>query len=208
MRQDERTGSRGPLTAGRPIQHKWTPRVTHDDQQSDRPNGAGPYLRLDDAALLAQCEVDVYRASGPGGQKRNKTCSAVRLRHTPTGLMGNAVEDRSQHSNKRRAIRRLRETIALSVRTDIDPGSYEPSACLRSYLRAGGPLKVSTRNEDYPCVVAEVLDVLTACEIRVSDAASLLTLNTAHLVGFFEADPHLWKRVNELRRIAGEKPLR
>ena len=37
------------------------------------------YLDLDDAALFAQCEFDRFRASGPGGQKRNRTASAVRL---------------------------------------------------------------------------------------------------------------------------------
>src|SRR5947209_18351124 len=55
---------------------------------------------LTDAQLLARCEVDTYRASGPGGQKRNKTSSAVRLRHEDSGLSVIAEESRSQHENK------------------------------------------------------------------------------------------------------------
>ena len=55
------------------------------------------YLALDDARLLAQCQVHTYRASGPGGQKRNKTSSAVRLHHRPTGLIAKSTESRLQH---------------------------------------------------------------------------------------------------------------
>ena len=64
-----------------------------------------------DAQLLAQCEVDTYRASGPGGQKRNKTSSAVRLRHPPTGLIVIAEESRSQHENKAKCQQRLRRAL-------------------------------------------------------------------------------------------------
>ena len=62
------------------------------------------WTALTDAQLLAQCEVDTYRASGPGGQKRNKTSSAVRLRHPPSGLIVIAEESRSQHENKAKAL--------------------------------------------------------------------------------------------------------
>ena len=70
------------------------------------------YLLLSDDELLRQCDVDTYRASGPGGQKRNKTSSAVRLRHEPTGMSVTATESRSQHENKGRAVKRLRERLA------------------------------------------------------------------------------------------------
>ena len=74
------------------------------------------WIDLSDAQLLAQCEVDTYRASGPGGQKRNKTSSAVRLRHPPSGLLVIAEESRSQHENKARALRRLRKALYLKLR--------------------------------------------------------------------------------------------
>src|SRR6476659_7745021 len=78
---------------------------------------------LTEAQLLAQCEVDTYRASGPGGQKRNKTSSAVRLRHLPTGLIVIAEESRSQYENKAKALRRLWHALFLELREPlpVDP---------------------------------------------------------------------------------------
>src|SRR5262247_236559 len=78
------------------------------------------WTALTDSQLLEQCEVDTYRASGPGGQKRNKTSSAVRLRHLPSGLIVIAEESRSQHENKARALRRLRRAFFLKLR-DAEP---------------------------------------------------------------------------------------
>src|ERR1700733_7522514 len=77
------------------------------------------WATLTDEQLLAQCEVDAYRASGPGGQKRNKTSSAVRLRHPPSGLLVIAEESRSQHENKARALRRLRQALYLKLRESL-----------------------------------------------------------------------------------------
>lgn len=68
-------------------------------------------LQLDDDALLSSCEVDVFVGSGPGGQHRNKTESAVRLTHRDTGVVVTAAERRSQHENKLAAIVRLRERL-------------------------------------------------------------------------------------------------
>lgn len=81
---------------------------------------ASEYLSLSDHELLRQCRVDVYRASGPGGQHRNKTDSAVRITHEPTRTVAIANESRSQHSNKAQALRRLRQKIALNVVVVLD----------------------------------------------------------------------------------------
>ena len=74
-------------------------------------------LQLTDDALLAECEESFFVASGPGGQHRNKTASAVRLVHPPTGLTVTATERRSQAQNRGTALERLR--AALRVLTHV-----------------------------------------------------------------------------------------
>ena len=64
-----------------------------------------------DVELLGECEVDTFRASGPGGQHVNKTESAVRLTHRPSGVVVTCREDRSQHRNKTTCLRKLRERV-------------------------------------------------------------------------------------------------
>jgi protein subunit release factor B len=64
-----------------------------------------------DDDLLRECEVDTFRSSGPGGQHVNKTESAVRLTHRPTGVVVTCREARSQHQNKATCLRKLRERV-------------------------------------------------------------------------------------------------
>ena len=169
---------------------------------------AARYLALDDTGLLAQCRVDTYRASGPGGQKRNKTDSAVRLRHGPSGLSAVGVESRSQHENKARALRRLRKAIALSQRSAVDPQTYAPSKLLRSCISGAHRLCVGQKDYRYNHAVSEILDVLAGCDVQVSTTAELLGVSTANLVAFFAEDPALRDRVNRMRSTAGLKALR
>jgi protein subunit release factor B len=65
-----------------------------------------------DEELLRECEFETFRAGGPGGQHVNKTETAVRLRHLPTGIVITCREERSQHRNKMICLRRLREEVA------------------------------------------------------------------------------------------------
>ncbi len=160
------------------------------------------WITQDDGRLLSECEVDAYRASGPGGQKRNKTSSAVRLRHTPSGLVAGGEESRSQHENKARALRRLRLTIALDVRRPVD-STWQPPAVLAEHRRRSGRLEVSRRHADYPLIVAAVLDVLAACEGGLRDAAARLGLTTGQLSKFIVGDGKLLAAANRIRQGAG-----
>lgn len=62
--------------------------------------------------LLDECDVTTFRASGPGGQHRNRRESAVRLVHRSTGIMVVATERRSQHQNKAVALERMARKLA------------------------------------------------------------------------------------------------
>lgn len=61
-----------------------------------------------DEKLLAECDVQVFRSSGPGGQGVNTTDSAVRLKHRPTGIVVASQRERSQLRNKKDCLARLR----------------------------------------------------------------------------------------------------
>jgi len=64
-----------------------------------------------DDDLLRECEVETFRASGPGGQHVNKTESAVRLRHLPSGVVVTSQQERSQHRNKALCLQKLRDRV-------------------------------------------------------------------------------------------------
>jgi len=56
-------------------------------------------------------KVEFFRGSGPGGQHRNVTDSAVRIRHLPTGIVAQAAESRSQTRNREMAMKRLQDAL-------------------------------------------------------------------------------------------------
>ena len=143
------------------------------------------WLVADDKTLLNQCVFNEYQASGPGGQKRNRKYSGVRLKHVPSGIEVNAVESRSQNDNKRIALRKLRERIALEVRCDSTP--------------VVETLDISPRNSRYPMLLALLFDTLERCEFRVSDAAAALGVSTGRLTKLLARDPRAWTKLNSER---------
>jgi len=168
---------------------------------------------LTDQQLLAQCAVDTYRASGPGGQKRNKTSSAVRIRHPPSGLIVIAEESRSQHENRARALRRLRQAFYLKLRDELPPERLGPDGLIayEGYCAAiaqQSRLDLSRKDPRFWPAAGVVLDALQAVGARVSDAAAALGISTGNLIDFLRMEPKVWEQANQLRARFQQKPLR
>ena len=168
------------------------------------------YLLASDDALIAQSEVDRYRASGPGGQHRNKTESAVRLRHKLSGVSAIGEDSRSQSENKLHAVRRLRSAIALQVREPVFLDGYQPSPRLAAFVAAGtAPLGAKTKlTGEYWAAIGELLDLLVANNLEIGTSAQRLGITTGALSKLLLHDDAVGRVVNDLRRAKNMRPLR
>jgi hypothetical protein len=162
---------------------------------------------LTDGALLADCRWETFRGPGPGGQKRNKTSSAVRVTHAPTGLSAVATETRSQARNRANALERLRHRLAVELRRRVDLESFRPPDWLVTATSGGAPARLRRRPDDYLAAVGLVLDIVAAAAGSVSDAARHLGVRTANLVSFLQRDDDALAYVNRLRARAGLRAL-
>ena len=149
--------------------------------------------------LLTHCRVSHTRRSGPGGQHRNKVQTAVVVEHLPSGQRGEASERRSQLQNKQAAIQRLRVNLALSLRSEpLD----QPSTAWKSRL-SGGRIAVNPGHEDFPKLLAEVLDVLAADEYDIPPTAARLGVSSSQLIKFLRIERRALELVNESRNELG-----
>ena len=168
------------------------------------------HLLASDDALIGQCEVDRYRASGPGGQHRNKTESAVRLRHRLTGVSAIGEDSRSQAENKVHAVRRLRAAIALAVREPVALDPFAASPRLAALVAGGtAPLGAKTRlTGEYWAAIGELLDLLVAGDVEIGATAQRLGITTGAMSKLLLHDDAVARVVNDLRRARGMRPLR
>ncbi len=154
---------------------------------------AFPIQRLQD-----ESDIKRTRASGPGGQHRNKVETAIVITHRPTGVVGQASESRSQERNRQAAWQRLKLNLALAVRvqrTEISP--------LWLARRSGKRIEVNPEHPDFPALLAETLDQIHIHDYDVASAAQSLGVSTSQLVKLVKKVPAAWQAVNQERESLG-----
>ncbi len=157
------------------------------------------WLEEDDEHLLRECVQDFHKASGNGGQKVNKTSSAVRLVHVPSGVSVSESGSRSQMQNRSNALKKLRLRIAMTVRCEVDGDCpvadpfYIPSL---NNIRAYAP---------WLAVLVDYL-ALDAWDVRMT--AERYGVSPSRLVKIIFRDADLWQELNRKRTAAGLAPLK
>jgi hypothetical protein len=155
--------------------------------------------------LLKTCDVVRTRRSGPGGQHRNKVETAVVLTHRPTGIQAEASERRSQPENLAVAAFRLRVRLAIEIRQPVIP-ELSPSELWLA--RCGSQIRINPKHDDFPALLAEVLDVLADQDWDVSVAAEWLGCSTSQLGKFLQLEPQAFRELNKQRQSRGLRPLK
>ncbi len=150
-------------------------------------------LELDERQLPEQCRCEACRGTGPGGQKRNKTSSAIHVTHLQTNLSAFDDQERSQQINKHRALQKLRMTFALKLREAPVPWEAPiPSAKSPAYVQW----------------IAVMLDHMTEHNFSVAETASALGMSTGQLVREMSKTTALWQHVNSERASRGFSQLK
>ena len=94
----------------------------------------------------ADLRIDTFRASGAGGQHINKTDSAIRITHLPTGIVAECQDDRSQHRNKAKAL----SVLAARLREKDRSERAAKEAATRKGLIGSGDRSDRIRTYNFP----------------------------------------------------------
>lgn len=162
------------------------------------------WLALSPEELLRQCRQARFQGSGPGGQKRNRVYSGVRVTHGATGLTAESVDSRASLRNLGAAVERLRMVLALSASLDDCDPDQGAAGCPQAPFRAGA----SPSHADYPRFLLRALHHLAWHRGQLAPAAASLGCTASALTRFFKADKAAWAKAKDIREANGLHALK
>jgi len=159
--------------------------------------------------LLRECRSESFQASGPGGQKRNRVYSAVRLTHLPTGISSESSKSRKAGLNQVSALSKLRLKAALGIIKifTLEPNSRKDYSGL---IKDWPPFrdKINKNHRDFPDCVFSALNSFWIQRSEISKAAAQLGVSSSALTRFFKIDNQVWAQAGIVRKYYGKVPLK
>ena len=152
--------------------------------------------------ILRDCKIQTTRSSGPGGQHRNKTETAVVITHL-SGISGQASERRSQADNRAAALERLRLNLAIFYRTDF---SLDPKFVDSQWVRHGR-LTIGVQHADFPGLLATVFNCLQQNDFKMAASAQQLGISSAQITKLLRMCPIAMTHCNQQRGQRNLHPL-
>jgi hypothetical protein len=162
------------------------------------------WLDLDPEELLAKCRQGRFQGSGPGGQKRNRVYSGVRLTHADSGLSSESVDGRESLRNLHHALRRLRGAIAVApARESVAAPALEDAASGHGFRVDANPA-----HADFPRSLLRALHALALHRGRLAEAAAALGCTGSALTRLLREDKDAWRTAGEIRKREGLAALK
>lgn len=151
------------------------------------------WLEMSDDDLGTICRWDFHKTTGNGGQKKNKTSSAVRVIHLPTEISTVCDDSRSQKMNRKSALHKLRMALALTLREIPATGVDLPSGTLPALTSPA-----------YPIFAAKLLDLLAFYGWEPEKVCSYLQWSKSRFFKILGRDRRLADIVNSERGKSGK----
>ena len=159
--------------------------------------------------LLAQCRLTFSRASGPGGQNRNKVETSVQIVFLPTNVIAAASERRTQNENRKVAIQRLRCKLAVEFRcasADSPKEGFKASEVWLNDCR-NGRIDIAESNTDWPIILAEMIESLRIVDWNIGQAAQHFGTSSSQLVKLLKRHSPAFLLLNAERKSRGQRPM-
>ncbi len=160
------------------------------------------WLSLSDELLWTFTEWSACKASGPGGQKVNKTSSAIQLTFPPLNLSVKSQKHRGQQDNKKSALCTLKKHISFLAEPPIPDFALQVT---RPYFQNG--LHIQEHNSILPNVYAVLCARFLENQGEHKCIANAQGISTSCLIRFLSENKTLLERVNQIRQNFGKHPL-